>query len=54
MDEVKEDSVFQKRILFGLSALGKHVYQGTVEEHVIAERRRKSKAARKARRINRR
>lgn len=32
----------------------KHVYAGTVPDAVIADRRRKNRAARKSRRVNRR
>jgi hypothetical protein len=41
-------------MLVALGALGKHVYGGTVPGHVKAERRRKNKAARIARRAGRR
>lgn len=32
---------------------GKHIYAGTVDPAVVADRRRKNKAARRSRRINR-
>lgn len=35
------------------SLQGKHIYGGTVPDHVIAKRRAKNKVARRARRINR-
>ena len=41
-------------LLQGMHFHGKHVYGGTVDPDVIAERRRKNRAARKARRTTRR
>ncbi|QHB37271.1 hypothetical protein SEA_GUDMIT_42 [Gordonia phage Gudmit] len=51
LDTYREPTSFEKAVLFGLQS--KHVYQGTVPEAVVADRRRKNKAARKSRRINR-
>lgn len=42
------------QILLGLNLLKKHVYEGTVPAAVKADRRRKNKAARVARRAARR
>ena len=47
------DSRYQRRILAGLNALGKHVYAGTVPAPEKARRRAANKAARKARKANR-
>lgn len=41
-------------MLVALAETGKHVYQGTVPHAIKAERRRRNKAARKARRAGRR
>jgi hypothetical protein len=43
-------NTFQRRILFGLSLTGKHVYGGTVDPAEKARRRKAGKAARAARR----
>jgi hypothetical protein len=51
-DIAKADSPSTKMAL-ALAATGKHVYEGTVPQHVIAARRAKNKAARKARRASR-
>lgn len=48
-----EPSPASAAILRGLNAHGKHVYGGTVDPAVIARRRAKAKAARKARRAAR-
>ena len=47
------DSRYQRRVLAGLNALGKHVYAGTVPAPEKARRRAANKAARKARKANR-
>lgn len=47
-------SSYQKAILFALPLLKKHVYEGTVPPATKASRRAASKAARIARRHNRR
>lgn len=41
------------RILFALNALGKHIYAGTVPDHVKAQRRATNKRAKAARKVNR-
>jgi len=41
------------QMLLAISATGKHLYQGTVSGAERADRRRRNKAARKARRANR-
>lgn len=50
----QRSSLIGRIILVGLQAKEKNIYQGTVPEGVVAERRRKNKVARKSRRINRR
>lgn len=50
---MNEDSGYQKRILFALNTLHKHVYSGTVEPEEIARRRKANKVARNSRRKNR-
>lgn len=45
--------IYAHMILSGLQDRRKHVYGGTVPDHVIARRRRRNKAARVSRRINR-
>ncbi|MCZ9884656.1 hypothetical protein [Arthrobacter sp. B2a2-09] len=47
------ENIFQKRVLFGLNRLGKHIYAGTVDPAVKAKRRAAGKAARKARKASR-
>lgn len=47
----REPTAFERAVLFGLQR--KHVYMGTVPVGVAADRRRKNRAARKSRRINR-
>ena len=47
-------NVFQRHILYALNVIGKHIYAGTVPEHVVAKRRRQNKVARAQRRVNRR
>lgn len=49
--DIAESPRFQ--MLVALSATKAHVYGGTVPAHVIAKRRAKNKAARKARRSHR-
>lgn len=44
---------FAKAVLRGLQDRRKHVYGGTVPDHVIAARRARNKRARKSRRVNR-
>lgn len=46
------ETPYARAILFGLQR--KHVYQGTVPDDVIARRRVKNRAARKARKAQRR
>lgn len=56
-DYIKDDEVLDPsklHILAGLNQLGLHVYGGTVPGSVVEKRRAKNKAARKARRKNRR
>lgn len=50
-DTYREPTEFEKAVLHGLQF--KHVYQGTVPEEVVADRRRRNRMARKSRRINR-
>ena len=50
---MNEDSGYQKRILFALNKLHKHVYSGTVDADEIARRRKANKVARVSRRKNR-
>lgn len=50
---MKYDQVILAALSRGAHRKTKHVYAGTVPDHVIAERRRKNKAARTSRRINR-
>lgn len=45
------DSSYARAILMALQ--GKHVYQGTVPNHVKSRRRAASKVARASRRVNR-
>jgi len=40
-------------ILLALNRLGRHVYAGTVPEHVVRKRRIRNRVARRSRRINR-
>ena len=40
-------------ILLALNRTGRHVYGGTVPEHVINKRRTRNRVARRSRRINR-
>lgn len=40
-------------ILAGFNHTGQHVYGGTVTDDTVLDRRRRNKAARKSRRINR-
>ena len=47
----REPSEYERAILFGLQA--KPTYQGTVDPLAVAERRRRNRNARRARRINR-
>lgn len=47
-----EPSAYSVAILFGLGAWDKHVYSGTVPDHVKQNRRRRNRAARRSRRIN--
>lgn len=49
---MNEPSSFQLAILRALQ-FGRSIYSGTVPDHVIAQRRRRNKAARRSRRINR-
>jgi len=51
MDARREPTPFELMILRGLQF--KQVYQGTVTTKVVAARRRRNKAARAARRANR-
>jgi hypothetical protein len=46
-------TTFQERILLALNSTGQHIYAGTVPAHVKAKRRKRNKAARLARRVNR-
>lgn len=46
-------NAFQRKILFALPRMGRHIYAGTVPATEIAHRRKKNRAARKARRLNR-
>ena len=46
-------NLFQRRILFALPVMGKHVYAGTADPNAVARRRATNKAARKARRVAR-
>ena len=41
-------------ILLGLNNTGRHIYAGTVPAAVVSQRRVKNRAARRARRVNRR
>ena len=50
---MNEDSGYQKRILFALNKLQRHVYSGTVDADEIARRRKANKVARVSRRKNR-
>ena len=50
---MNEDSGYQKRILFALNTLHKHIYSGTVDADEIARRRKANKVARISRRKNR-
>ena len=52
MREPLIETPYARAILFGLQR--KHVYQGTVPDDVIARRRVKNRAARKARKAQRR
>lgn len=49
--DYREPTRFERAVLLGLQR--KHVYQGTVPDGVVADRRRKNRTARKSRRINR-
>ena len=49
--DYREPTRFERAVLLGLQR--KHVYQGTVPDGVVADRRRKNRIARKSRRINR-
>lgn len=51
---IPQRSSYQKAILFALPLLKKHVYEGTVTAATKASRRAANKAARVARRHNRR
>lgn len=51
-DDAKIDSP-STQMLLAMGALGKPLYEGTVPAAVVAVRRRRNKAARKARRIGR-
>jgi hypothetical protein len=46
------DSMYQMHVLHAMQR-SRHIYAGTVPEHVIATRRRRNRAARVSRRINR-
>lgn len=48
----REPTNYDRAILRGLQQL-RHVYQGTVDPAVVAHRRRRNKAARRSRRLNR-
>lgn len=50
-DGYRPPTEFEKAVLHGLQS--KHVYEGTVPDGVVEERRRRNKVARKSRRINR-
>lgn len=52
LDVSKAESPSTKMLL-ALAATGKHIYEGTVSPAVVAVRRHRNKAARAARRINR-
>lgn len=45
---------YQRALLLALNLTGRHIYGGTVPEHVKARRRKANKAARVSRRVNRR
>lgn len=49
----REPTEYELAILHGLQRQP-HVYQGTVDPVTVAERRRRNKAARRSRRMNRR
>lgn len=49
----REPTEYELATLRGLQQLP-HVYQGTVDPVTVAERRRRNKAARRSRRVNRR
>lgn len=49
---LREPTDYERAILAGLQRLP-HVYQGTVDPVTVSERRRRNKAARRSRRINR-
>lgn len=40
-------------LLIGFNRTGQHIYGGTVADTTVADRRRRNRAARKSRRINR-
>lgn len=52
-DDIARASSPTTKMALALAATGRHVYEGTVPRHVIARRRAKNKAARKARRAAR-
>jgi hypothetical protein len=47
------DNYFQRSILAGLNNLNRHIYMGTVPEHVKAKRRAKNRVAKASRKRNR-
>lgn len=51
---IPEPTPYSLAILTALNRLGKPMYAGTVPAHVIARRRTRNKAARNARRAERR
>lgn len=52
-DDIAKASSPSTKMALALAATGKHVYEGTVPAAVVARRRAKNKAARKARRAGR-
>jgi hypothetical protein len=50
---MEEPTEYAKSVLVALTNTGKHVYAGTVPDHVIARRRTKNRAALVSRRTNR-
>lgn len=53
VDRFREPTPYEQAILLGLQRRGRHVYAGTVPPGEVQYRRRRNRAARRSRQINR-
>ena len=52
-DEVIPIFTSQQLVLIAMNKMGKHIFSGSVPQHIIDKRRARNKMARKSRRANR-